>query len=561
LILLGSRGDEAWLAKGTFGNNVYTLSGLDTEAASQLADKILAYHHVSHYSEDEQHREDLQKLLKLLAGYPLALEVVLANLAQQTPKEVLSALEAGDESIDFSSEKKTESILQCIDYSYGNLSAAAQKLLLCLAPFTGVFNINALSNYTEKLRQQPILADLPFEQWESVLQEATNWGLLSPHPDAPFILRLQPIFPYFLRNHLQSQPDYQEAIDIAFRQHYDEIGGALVNLFESKEADDKQLGQVLVPFEYENLSKALDLALITQVSIENPYKALSYYLDTTQDHAQGLALSEGVLVRLENYPAETLQGQLGAEFVGVLDDIAKRQLLLKQYTPAAHSYQKALELIENLADINEKQRGGMNASVYHQLGNVAQEQHQWQAAEQYYQKTLAIYIEFNEKYEQAGTYHQLGRVAQEQHQWQAAEHCYQKALAIYVEINDRYSQARTYHNFGYVAQEQQQWQAAEQYYQKALAIKIEFNEKYEQASTYHNLGLVAQEQQQWQQAKDYFLKALNTYVEFDDSHSLGVVLKSLARLHKATNDDTLPAAVAKVLGISVEKLSESGLTG
>lgn len=81
LILLGSRFHEAWLAKGTFGNNVYSLSGLDTEAASELADKILAYHHISHYRENEQHREDLQKLLKLLAGYPLGLEVVLKNFA------------------------------------------------------------------------------------------------------------------------------------------------------------------------------------------------------------------------------------------------------------------------------------------------------------------------------------------------------------------------------------------------------------------------------------------------------------------------------------------------
>ena len=92
---------------------------------------------------------------------------------------------------------------------------------------------------------------------------------------------------------------------------------------------------------------------------------------------------------------------------------------------------------------------------------VAQEQRQWAQAEQYYQQALAIYIEFNDRYEQAGTYHQLGSVAQEQRQWAQAEQYYQQALAIYIEFNDRYEQAGTYHQLGIVAQEQRQWAQAE----------------------------------------------------------------------------------------------------
>jgi len=594
LILLGSRGAEAWLAKGTFGNNVYSLSGLDSEAASQLANKILDYHQVSHYRSDEKHRDDLRKLLKLLDGYPLALEVVLANLAQQSPKEVLSALEAGDENIDFSSEKKTESILRCIDYSYGNLSEETQKLLLCLAPFSGVIDIQLLPQYTKKLELQPVLADLPFERWESVLEATTNWGLLSQHPDLPYYRRLQPIFPYFLRNRLQSQFGYQEAIEIAFRQHYEVIGGALLNLLYSKKADQKQIWQKLMSFEYENLSKALDLALAAQVSIFFIYRTLSSYLETTQDHARTLALSEWVLAHLEKYPAEMLQGQLGAEFVSVMDNIADQQLELKQYTQAANSYQKALSQHLNLTTFEKKDIN--SANFYHQLGIVAQEQQQWQAAEQYLKKALSIDIEFNDKLGQAMTYHNLGKVTQEQQQWQNAEQYYQNALTMFIEFNDKHSLAATYHNLGIVAQKQQQWQNAEQYYQNALTMFIEFNDKYSLANTYHQLGRVTEEQwqwqaaeqyyqnalaifikfdsryeqaktygqlgslaikqKQWQQAKNYLLKTLNLFVEFNDSHTIGMALRNLARLHQATNDDTIPAEVAKILDISVENATE-----
>ncbi len=40
-VLLGSRSGEEWLAKGTFDDNIYDLPGLDDEAASLLADRIL----------------------------------------------------------------------------------------------------------------------------------------------------------------------------------------------------------------------------------------------------------------------------------------------------------------------------------------------------------------------------------------------------------------------------------------------------------------------------------------------------------------------------------------
>jgi len=113
--------------------------------------------------------------------------------------------------------------------------------------------------------------------------------------------------------------------------------------------------------------------------------------------------------------------------------------------------------------------------------------------------------------------------------------------------------AVTYHQLGNVAEEQRQWQQAEQYYQQALQIFIEYNDRYAQASTYHQLGMVAEEQRQWEQAREYFLQALDTYVAYNDTHNGSIVLSSLARLWKASGDANLPAAVATILGYSVEE--------
>ena len=548
LVLLGSRGSEAWLAQAAHGDNVYELPGLDPEAASTLAERILEQYHATHYRSDA----DCQKLLALLHGYPLALEVVLANVQRQSPTAILAALQAGDVTLDSQdSQAKTASILRCIEYSHSNLSPEAQALLACLAPFTSVLNTRYLPQYTQALQQQPALAHLPYTRWPEVLKQAENWGLVSPHAEVSGVLTLQPILPYFLRSRGQvpGQAAVREAIDTAFRQYYDGFGGAIAQLLQSKEAPERQAGQVLARLEYENLSTALHLALAAQVSILEIYRALSSYLDTTQDHARGLQLGEAVLPRLEAYPAEQLAGPLGLEFAAVLDNIGSRQLLLRHYHEAEATYHQALALFTAAAAHDASLRRH-TAGVYHQLGRVAQEQRQWAQAAQQYQPALAIQIACNDRYSQASTYHQLGRVAQEQRQWAQAEQHYQQALAIYVAFNDRYEQAGTYHQLGRVAEDQRQWAQAAQHYQQALAIQIAFNDRYEQAGTYHQLGRVAQEQRQWGPARDYFLRALASFAAFDDPYSLGITLRSLARLWQASADSSLPAAVATVLGLS-----------
>ncbi|MBK6709267.1 MAG: hypothetical protein IPG51_02870 [Chloroflexi bacterium] len=260
---------------GRFSKSPYELPGLDPEAASALAQRILNRLGRGGLPADPQHGDAFRQLLKLLDGYPLALEIVLANLAarpgqpQQTPAALLAAFSGGDAGIDAAAggdlwQDKTKSLLRCIEYSHSNLSADAQALLACLAPFTGVFNADWLAQYTAQLKAQPALAALPYERWSEVLTEALNWGLLTPHEMGGGYLRLQPILPYFLRQRLASLPEagrLREAVDAAFRAHYDEVGEALAGLLTSKQPQERQLGQVLTNLEYENLMTALKLAL------------------------------------------------------------------------------------------------------------------------------------------------------------------------------------------------------------------------------------------------------------------------------------------------------------
>ena len=76
------------------------------------------------------------------------------------------------------------------------------------------------------------------------------------------------------------------------------------------------------------------------------------------------------------------------------------------------------------------------AETYHQLGRTAEEQRQWEQAEQYYQQALQIKVDFNDTYAQGSTYHQLGIVAKERRQWARARNNFVIAFAIFVAHND-----------------------------------------------------------------------------------------------------------------------------
>lgn len=129
----------------------------------------------------------------------------------------------------------------------------------------------------------------------------------------------------------------RSAVETGFREHHDQLGKMLYQLLKSKEPQEQQVGQIITSLEYENLATALNLALEAQVSIENPYFALSSYLNMQQDQSRGLELGQTVLSRLEKSPLDKLAGSLGYEFARVIDNIALRQYKLKQYEIAEAS--------------------------------------------------------------------------------------------------------------------------------------------------------------------------------------------------------------------------------
>ncbi|XGV85894.1 MAG: tetratricopeptide repeat protein [Limnothrix sp. BL-A-16] len=558
LILLGSRGAESWL-EPVYGANRLGLRGLDRDARTELAQKILE-RQVGDSRRIAQIKDDpaFGQLMKLLDGYPLAMEVVLGNLKRQTPSEIVAGLAAADVNLDNPQAQgdKTQSIIACIDYSHGALSAAAQQALLCLAPFSGFINCdgNCLEQYAARLAEQPALAawlgDSGAEILAAAVQEAVDWGLLSPiSPEVPILLTIQPTLPYFLKLKLaERDKETQAAIRNAFKQHYIGLANYYNNrLLKSKEPDQRQLGIFFVRQEYENCYAALQICL-EKFETADIFFCLFQYLYVTQDWPTAKALAEQVRAAHAQYPPEIRQGKIGLEITMSLDRLASCQLELKDYAGARAAYLEELQQLDQLQGVDRRQILASQASTYHQLGRVAQGLREYAEARRCYQQALEIKIEFGEspeerlrqRYEQAGTYHQLGIVAQELREFAEARRCYQQALEIKIEFGDRYSQASTYGQLGSVAQELREFAEARRCYQQALEIKIEFGDRYSQASTYHQLGIVAQELREFAEARRCYQQALEIKIEFGDRysqastyHQLGIVAQELREFAEA----------------------------
>ncbi|MFM6409610.1 MAG: tetratricopeptide repeat protein [Microcystis sp.] len=518
-VILGSRSEETWLQRRTFKENIYQLQGLDQESRTELAERILerqAKGRKNAIKKDDY----FKRLMKLLAGYPLAMEVVLANLKRQSPEEIWQGLQLA-ELVNVGDEDKTNNIIKCVDYSHSNLSEEAQKLLLCLAPFSGFIYRGVIPNYSQKLQQLEPLQGYQFDQFDAAIEEAIHWGLLSPmSEELPSLLTIQPIFPYFLKTKLKElAPETQAAIWEGFKNHYRDLAGSYNNLLDSKNPQEKQWGILFCRWEYENLFNALQICLETQENI-GIFFCLYKYFDVTNDVNSRLKLCESVCQACQTYPEQIKTGIIGSNIVGALGNLAIAYNNTKNYEQAKQTYLKVIELTQNLQGVDEQQKASILGTTYHNLGRVAQELREWEQARSYYQQAIEIFIEYGDRFSQASTLHNLGAVAQELREWEQARSYYQQAIEIYIE-------------YGAAGGTQ--------------------SARYSQASTLHNLGRLAEEVGELSQAKSYCLQALQIFVEFNDGYTIQTFsLPRLVALYQQTQDEEIFVAAADILGVGVE---------
>jgi tetratricopeptide (TPR) repeat protein len=422
LVLIGSREAEAWLASGSFGENIYPLPGLDPQAASTLTDRILRRHQAARWLGDDTERRALDDLVELLGGYPLPMTVVLPVLASAAPSQVLAELKAGGTAAD-----PTETITRAIEYSHGKLDPALQDALLLLAPFTAVLPGPALDTYRDILAGdssvQTASADLA-----GAVAEAVRVGLAAPHPQLQGWVQVQPVLPYFLRSRLRHDSQLQAATAQAHYQLYTTLGSQLHELLITPgDPQARALGQAATRAEYANLTAALAHALSTGQPISGLILPLEEYLDQAQQQTARRQLLDDAIAGFPQ-PADDAQSD---ELAGLHNLAGVAAIDQHRLDDAKAHHETELQLHQAAG------RRKPQAITYHQLGTVALEQRRFAEAEAAYRQALDIKLESGDRHSAASTYHQLGTLALEQRRFAEAEAAYRQALDILRESDAR----------------------------------------------------------------------------------------------------------------------------
>ena len=239
---------------------------------------------------------------------------------------------------------------------------------------------------------------------------------------------------------------------------------------------------------------------------------------------------------LQEYPEDTEASSRTR--LELLNQLGQAHQSIREFDKAKFYFQQTIDLSREIDDKRSE------AYALYGLGIVYFCQREIKQARLVFEKSLNLLTQIGDRRNSGNSYHALGRVAEELREYEEARQNYQQALAISVEFGDRYHyQVIAYHHLGTVAQALREYGEARQNYQQAISICIEFGDRYSQAITYHALGMVAQALREYGEARQNYQQALAINIEFGDRydqantyHCLGSVAEDLEEFPEAKNN-------------------------
>jgi tetratricopeptide (TPR) repeat protein len=129
-------------------------------------------------------------------------------------------------------------------------------------------------------------------------------------------------------------------------------------------------------------------------------------------------------------------------------------------------------------------------------------------------------------------------VAQEERDFQAAREWYLKSLAIEEKQGNLHGAAISYHQLGMVAQEERDFKAAREWYLKSLAIKEQQGNLHGAASTYGQLGIVAALEGDMVTCGAWLARCIRTFLETSDTYAAERNVKNFLLAHQGASPES-----------------------
>lgn len=526
LVAIGSRSGECWREAA---GDEYHLEGLDEKGSRELAGRISERIKMEIVADDE----DFSKLIKLLNGNPLGMEMILPCLPEKDSSDILKSLTDAGIGLKADGDDRTEDVIKLMEYSFYSLSPESRRLLLLFAPFRSVINMHFVENYINELGKFPSFEGITVQSFFSITQDSFNRGFIESVNSGTSMIGMQPLFRYFIEREMNESmsAEDRESLMQVFLNHYYGVTGVMVKFFQSDKPGALEYARNIAMREYANIIHALNFALDGKESVLLLYVCLDSYFDSLKDHDRGLKVGRYILDSLEKYPAHLLKGKMGNELVSVMDSIAYRLFVTGKYEEARDLYLKVLEIHDELPATDENHKKKKSAGMLHQLGMANQRLGEYDEARKFYNRALEIYTECSDRYKQAKEYSFLGETAFLLENYKEACNDYQNALRIFGEFGDNDSLAHVHLKMASALEGAEDFEGAMKHCEETLMISEAMEDRSEEAATCFRMGMLSHKMGYLPEASDHYYRAMNTYIDFGDMEGQAKTYRELGRIN------------------------------
>jgi tetratricopeptide (TPR) repeat protein len=321
-----------------------------------------------------------------------------------------------------------------------------------------------------------------------------------------------------LTSYLRSRGKAPEACQSAFV----EIMGTLADKLAPLEYDEQR-----GPFLLYGANFHFALHLSQRLAMNQYFAALTQFLAFYAQHSRNFVEASRLFTQLAQHSAACEDREGEASAYHQLGMIFEEQ---RDFATASEWSLKSLAIAGKQGYLE------VAANTYHQMGRIAEERRDFATAREWYLKSLAISEKGGDLHRAAITYHQLGMIALKQRDFETGREWYLKSLEIKEKLGDLHGVALTYHELGLIDEEQGDFERAREWFLKSLEIKVKHGDVHGIASSYYQLGVIALEQGDLAAARDWFLKSLALSEKQDMWHGAAMAYAQLGRLAEQQRD-------------------------
>ncbi|EFH87039.1 tetratricopeptide repeat protein [Ktedonobacter racemifer] len=486
-------------------NNVVRLQELTDEDSHKLLEQLvpeIVPHNV----------QDIQELIKVVGGLPLALTLIGHYLYLQAYSGQQRRLHSAIDRLRLHATERLNianphlvwhhsstlpvgtpySLQIAIDISLSSLTEQARQALYALSIFPpkphsfseeAATTICAITNET--------------------LDQLVDSGLVESSVSSRYLL-------------------HQVIADYAALHRADTDISARMAAFFIKLVQDHQYDNDILQNDMQNIVIALELAFDQGIYTLFLQGVLAFapFLETQSPYP----LAHRLLTRSQTVAQALNDNDSGAKIWLYLGKIAER---ICNFQEAEYAYQQGLILAQ------QGELQGLVGRFYVYIGGVFIEQGNYSHAEIYVLKGMKIVREQHDKSYEDLVFWYLGEIADSQGKSQQAEGFYQQGLKIAQQLKNYTLAAILLQNLGVKAARKGKYQQADAYYYEGLEIAHRINDRQRQSALLMNQGMLAFHQKQYYKAVELSKESLAIARSIQNQFRISSVLQNLGMLEGA----------------------------